>query len=267
MKRDRYVYGIPYEPEHPAFGGSPCYIGMGKGHRMHDHLRAARNGHESLKSLFLRDCLTRGITPTPYVIASNMTLDEAKAVEVALIAHYGRVDRRTGSLLNLNSGGNGNDLSEASRNRMSAMRKGRPMPPSFSIKLSARNRIQKRGKPQSPDHVAKRIAPQFGSQRSENTRAKIGRAHKGRPKPAEMRAKLSAAHLGKKASEETKAKMRASSPKTRGPYSEARKAAISAAKQNIPAEVRANMKAAAQAREARKREAKIIAAEQTIATA
>jgi hypothetical protein len=106
-KRDRYVYGIKYDEEHPAFGGNPCYIGMGKGHRMHDHLRAARNGHGSLKSLYLRDCLARGIAPTPYVIASNMTLDEAQAVEIALIAHYGRVDRETGCLLNLNGGGFG----------------------------------------------------------------------------------------------------------------------------------------------------------------
>jgi hypothetical protein len=39
MKQDRYIYGL-YSGDQPM----PCYIGVGKGKRINDHMSAARNG-------------------------------------------------------------------------------------------------------------------------------------------------------------------------------------------------------------------------------
>ena len=222
--RNYYVYGIPYAPDHPEYGGKPCYVGMGRNGRMHDHLKHARWGRKNSKSEYLRGCLLRGIEPAPYVIASNMTKDEAIAVEIALIGHYGRIELG-GCLLNITAGGQG----------------GRSPTPSMLAKQH------------TPESDAKRGAARLGKKHPEEVKAKIGRAHKGRLWSAESRARLSAARMGHKASEEAKAKMRASSPKARRPHSE--EAKLKNAQAHIgrmaSEHAKANMRAAAAKRVAK----------------
>lgn len=103
--RDRYVYSIDRED------GSPCYIGVGKGGRMHFHVNAARRGHigksNPKRYQYFIDCLARGFEPKPYKIAEELTIYEATSYEEFLIAWYGRLDLGTGCLLNASSGGFG----------------------------------------------------------------------------------------------------------------------------------------------------------------
>lgn len=105
MQSDRYVYVI--DDEH----GQPCYVGVGKGNRMHDHVRDARSGKNKIggpdKFKYLVDCLARGFTPQPYKVAESLTVADAIEYEKTLIAWYGRRDLGTGILLNASSGGFG----------------------------------------------------------------------------------------------------------------------------------------------------------------
>src|ERR1017187_5981758 len=105
MKRDRYVYGL-YAGDQPM----PCYIGIGKGRRMFDHIKAASTGRlegNKRKSLTLIACHKRKIHIIAYKLITNITLQEAYKHEKRLIAFYGRRDLKTGCLLNACAGGHG----------------------------------------------------------------------------------------------------------------------------------------------------------------
>jgi len=95
---------------------------------------------------------------------------------------------------NISDGHKGKTLSEETKAKMSAARKGRP------------------GKPQSEETKAKKSAALKGRPRSDETKAKISEASKGRTHSEETKAKIGAARKGrpgKTRSEETKAKMSA----------------------------------------------------------
>lgn len=66
-----------------------------------------------------------------------------------------------------------------------------------------------KGKPKSAEHKAKVSAAKRGGTLSAEHRAKIGAAQKGRPKSATQRARTSASNMGKKRSQETRDKNRA----------------------------------------------------------
>lgn len=83
--------------------------------------------------------------------------------------------------------------------------------------------------PISEEHKAKLIAANKGKHRSEEHKAKISAANKGRHHTEEVKAKISAVHRGKRTSDETKKKMSAAkkgkhiSEETRQKMSDARK--------------------------------------------
>src|ERR1700730_586555 len=98
VSRDRYVYAL-----YAGRQTKPCYIGVGKGGRLRPHLAEARRGFigpNSRKARTLIACLKREIVIVPRKLLWNMTIDQANAVERALVAHYGRRDLKTGCLLN-----------------------------------------------------------------------------------------------------------------------------------------------------------------------
>lgn len=76
------------------------------------------------------------------------------------------------------------------------------------ISRANRGRPGRRG-PQSPEHIAARVAALKGRQRSAAHKEAISRANRGRPMHPNTRAALLASRLGSKHSAETKAKMRA----------------------------------------------------------
>src|ERR1017187_1827478 len=98
----RYVYAI--NDEH----GEPCYIGMGKGKRMHQHAKDARLGlRDRALHRYINDCAARGITLETYRVAEELSWENALAYEETLIAWYGRRDLGRGNLLNNCAGGVG----------------------------------------------------------------------------------------------------------------------------------------------------------------
>ena len=115
----------------------------------------------------------------------------------------------------------------------------------FTDDVRAKMSAAKRGKPKSAETKAKLSAAQKGIKRgspSAETKAKLSAAHKGKTLSAETKAKMSAAQKGKPKSAEARAKMSAAKKgKKYGPRS---------------AETKAKISAAAKLREARKREAR-----------
>ena len=130
---------------------------------------------------------------------------------------------------NLTDGGEGTSGVERTpeyRAKMSAAKK------NPSAETRAKMSAVHKGKTLSDEHRAKIGAARKGKKHSEETKAKIRAKHKGVPKSPEHKAKLAAANTGKKASAETKAKMSAKHKGKR--HTKEARAKIAAAKKGKP---------------------------------
>lgn len=208
QKRDRYVYGLPYEAGHPDYAGKPCYIGLGKGKRMHAHAWHARGNPEDRNRRlyqYLGDCHDRGVEIVPYKIASDLTIAEAATIEIALIKQYGRIEYG-GCLLNLDKGGFGSgDRAPSTGQRISEKLKGKAAP---HIGDSNRRRA---GRSLTQEHKDKLRTILTGKKRTEETKEKIRQATTGITRTTESKAKQSASTKGVPKSPETRARMAAAS--------------------------------------------------------
>lgn len=155
----------------------PCYIGIGRGDRMHQHLRYARAGNSSRgnvrKYRTLRACLRRGIPVVGRKLATGLTIDQACSLERFFISSYGRRDLKTGCLLNASAGGAGcrvfapstkRKLAEAGRRHMAR--------PEIRRMLDERRR--------APEAIAKLSAAQRGKRPSIEARAKMSASCRAR---------------------------------------------------------------------------------------
>lgn len=103
--REHYVYAL--------YAGrqlQPCYIGVGKGGRLDQHLRYIKANTfrgNMRKHRTLRACWLRGIPIVAKRIATDLTVDQAYCFERLLVSIYGRRDLHTGCLLNAAAGGFG----------------------------------------------------------------------------------------------------------------------------------------------------------------
>jgi len=135
---DRYVYAINDE------FGKPCYVGVGRGRRLNDHVRDARykkGTSNPAKLKFFIDCLERGFEPQAYKVAEGLSIDEANNYERTLIAWYGRRDLGTGNLLNANAGGTSSkDYSKSTIARISKATKDAMKDPKVRAKITANRR-------------------------------------------------------------------------------------------------------------------------------
>lgn len=180
---------------------TPCYVGKGQGNRINDHKSTSRNrqlGHiiANAKEPILR-----------HKVAVNLTEELAHALEIALIADYGR-QIHGGMLVNKTNGGDGTSGYKPPKCKGAA----------HSLKMS--------GRVLSDEH-----------------RAKIGVANRGKVRTEAHRKALSITKTGVPQSEEHRlAISRSSKGVPRGPYSDARKAAISAAKKGVPMTLEARSK-------------------------
>jgi len=254
MERRFYVYVVF------RLDGSPCYVGKGCGYRWKSHLAKSHSVH-------LANILRQAGGELPIAkIRESLTNDEACVIEVALIAAIGR-EIDGGPLVNLTPGGEGVPgfrHSENARKTMNASKKGtkqsqetieRRRASNTGLKRSAetkeRIRAAHTGAKRSPEWCENIRRSKMGQIRSAETRAKIAAASTGRkrtpeviaktadalrgiPRPPEVREKLRAANLGKRQSDEAKAKLRA---------------AFSGKKRVLTAEHIANIRAAVQRRE------------------
>lgn len=101
--------------------GRPCYVGVGKGERMRDHMNAAKGGRcdGTPKSKYFLACVKSGNILKPYKVAENLTISEACKIEIMLISMLGRVDLGTGPLQNASAGGFGvRNVSNTTKKKM-----------------------------------------------------------------------------------------------------------------------------------------------------
>jgi hypothetical protein len=225
----RYVYVI--NDEH----GEPCYIGMGKGKRMHQHAKDARLGlRDRALHRYINDCAARGVVLEPYKVAEELSWENALAYEETLIAWYGRRDIGTGNLLNNCAGGVGTKVrSPASSAAMSEKIKKNQKCLDALKPYQTAEQLAKWRSTMTPEQIraasakgqAACVAANTGSKRTEETRAKMRKPHKmspeglaaissgggmrGKHHREDSKDRIHASNLGQKRSTETRAKMRA----------------------------------------------------------
>jgi hypothetical protein len=82
----------------------PVYVGKGRGHRARVHLRKSSN---VMLDRMIAKCRKQGLEPLVEIVARFTDEADAFALEIALIAKYGRRDLGTGTLFNFSDGGEG----------------------------------------------------------------------------------------------------------------------------------------------------------------
>jgi hypothetical protein len=172
-KRDQYVYAL--------YAGRqllPCYIGIGRAGRMHQHLQFARSGNLSRGNLrkcrTLRACCLRGIPIFACTLATQLTIDEACNLERLLIAIHGRRDLKTGCLLNASAGGSigMRAFSPSTKARLAEAGRRHMARPEIRQMLAE--------KAHTPEARAKNSAAKKGTEPSAEARAKMADARRRR---------------------------------------------------------------------------------------
>ena len=135
------------------------------------------------------------------VLFEGLSQAEAEGKEVELIAAYKSSDRKYG--YNIALGGRVHNVSEETRQKLSASHKGKKLSQAQRAKMSEARRGEKH--------------PMYGKHHTEESRRKMSEAHKGRPPwcaglklTDEHKAKLSMVRMGHAVTEETIAKWRKS---------------------------------------------------------
>lgn len=157
--------------------GEPFYVGVGSGKRIFNHERVAPSRRQEAKYDIINEIIEVGEVVKYSIVGFFDDWYEAAVEERRLIAFYGRVDIGTGILANRTNGGQGIagikwHLSEARKD-------------------GQRRAVEKRR----------------GWRHSEESKAKIGAAHKGRKCSADNIEKTNSANRGKKRSDEQRARM------------------------------------------------------------
>ena len=203
----------------------PFYIGIAqepkptnRHRREFDHVREAKGGYSKAnyeKSRFILSCLKQGIT-FRYEYERGLTIAEAYAREIALIAEYGRCDIGTGCLFNRDSGGRGGrDMLPSTREKIRQANIGRQISPETRVRMSAWQIGKIRG-PRTAEVKEKVAAKQRGVPRkrwTEERRASQAATVTANPyrHTPEIKAQISRTRLERKIrhTEETKAIIRA----------------------------------------------------------
>lgn len=166
--------------------GTPRYVGKGCGNRVKQHTYNITTN--KWLNTMIRQCADQGIEvrPTIFDCASE---DEAFALEIELIAKYGRKDKNLGPLFNHTDGGEGRSgfvTPENVRRKISEALTGEKHPafgkkgelcPNYGRKQSEAQRLNTSqkltGRKQSPESVQKRAASNTGKKRTEEQRANL----------------------------------------------------------------------------------------------
>jgi hypothetical protein len=158
--------------------GTPYYVGKGKGFRF---IEKHRKDISVPADEFI------------YIYTDNLSEGDAHFLEIILIARYGRVDKKTGCLINKTNGGGGVSgwiCSAEARAKMSASKMNHATSDETREKMSA----WQRGRVLSTETREKMSSWQKGKVLSAEWKANISAAGKLRKPPsAEAREKMSAA--------------------------------------------------------------------------
>jgi hypothetical protein len=167
-----YVYAYLREDK------TPYYIGKGIGNRVKEKHNVPIPPDDRIE-----------------FIKTNLTDEEAIALEIELIAKYGRKDLGTGILRNRTNGGDGNAgriMKDETRAKISVANKGK-LSPMKGKKNPGLSRALK-GKSKSPEHIAKLSKVKTG-----RLNPKLSEVKKGVPSPKKGRPqeKISCPHCSK----------------------------------------------------------------------
>lgn len=181
----------------------PFYVGVGGLLSFDNYQRAnantirnsARNKHwKSVVNLYGFDV---------EIISDNCTKEEACEIEIYLIKYYGRIDLKTGTLVNLTDGGEGNrNLSQESRLKIGKIHKGKIVSKETRDKISKANS----GRIPSKETKMKIAIANTGKKLSEENRLNLISINKNRVRSIEERIKISSALIGRKQTYETRIK-------------------------------------------------------------
>ena len=159
MKRNKCVYEYRL-PE--SDGGHTYYVGQGVYKRPYKpHPYRGYKGNPCIKPTDENQIV---------IIKDNLTEQEAKDLEIELIAKHGRLDLGEGYLINKTDGGEGTSgyiVSKETKRKISEANKGRTHTEESKRKMSEANKGEKN--------------PNFGKKASEETRRKLSEANKKRP--------------------------------------------------------------------------------------
>jgi len=163
-KRNKIVY------QHLKPNGEIFYIGIGSLKRS-----KSKSGRSNLWKNFVNK-----YGYTIEILYTNLTKEEAKNLEINLISYYGRIDKKTGILVNHTDGGDGVHgyiMSEETKQKM-------------IVSLSGEN------------------SKLYKIPRTEEVKRKISEKQKGKIISNKTKNKMSLVRLGKSLSSETKEKMK-----------------------------------------------------------
>ncbi len=185
MKTSRRFYVYIYRDTRPGKNMQPIYVGKGSGKRAYEHLFYGYQ-HNELFERKLAKMRAAGVQPDVTVINVK---DESVAfdIECGLIAIYGRINKKTGTLCNLTDGGEGfagGIHTESHKEKISAVLKGR-----F----------------RSDEHRKNLAVALTGNKHKPETIEKIRKNSKEKASSAEFRKALSEALKGRKLSPEVAA--------------------------------------------------------------
>jgi len=128
MKSKNFYVYIYLDPTKPGkynysldlcFLYEPFYVGKGKNKRLYDHLNEAKNSKKNNHKLNkIRKILKENQSPIiiKYITESSNT--ETLSIEKFLIEKIGRIDLKTGPLVNLNDGGFGTNISKSIKEKL-----------------------------------------------------------------------------------------------------------------------------------------------------
>jgi group I intron endonuclease len=141
--------------------------------------------------------------------ASAYDWESACYIEKMLIAEKNTISPFGYNMTTGGEGAVGLKQSPESLAKRSAKLKGKPLSEEHKAKIGAANAIRLKGKKASDATKKKMSDVRKNRPMPEEAKQKIAKTLTGRKRPPEVVAKVSLAHTGKKASEETKAKMKA----------------------------------------------------------
>jgi hypothetical protein len=228
------LYPASYQVYNNDYDYTPIYIGKGKwdNKRHKDHLKECRNKIFENKINYWNK---NNIEPMIVILEKDLTEQEAWDLETRLIISLGRVDLKTGPLLNLTDGGEGPSgrtpwnkgkktqdyMSPEARKKHTEYLTGLKKPEGHGKKVAE----ALTGKPKLEDHK-KKISESLkgnipwnkgktgvqeswakGKTFTEEHKKRLSESHKGKANTEEQKAKISAKLKGRTMSEETKRKM------------------------------------------------------------
>jgi hypothetical protein len=173
---------------------TPFYIGIAC---LDNRIRSYRN-----RSAEWHEVVSRNKGFYSKVLRKNLSCDEARQLEKKCVLKLGRVDLGTGTLVNLNDGGQGHNPSIKTRRLIGSYHRGKVVSKETRVRLSLSHIGQKawnKGVPATPEQAArlKQMRAMQGPVSPEGLK-RIGDAARGRIKSKDELLKISLSKMGSK---------------------------------------------------------------------